>query len=72
MGDVTVHVSADEPEREPDVPVKVTVEGTTVSFNGVPTLHLVAPMGIDVVLADPVTQEVAAMYRAGYVHRHRA
>lgn len=55
----------------PDTPVTVTVDGTLVSFNGTPTLWLNEPLAREVVLADALTQHVAALYRKGYVHRAR-
>lgn len=58
-----------EPIEPPDIPVRVSVSGTLVSFNGVPTLWLNEPYPIDAVVADRVTQQVAEMYRRGYVHR---
>lgn len=66
---VVVNVTSSPGEPHRPVPVEVTVDGCLVSFNGVPTLWLNEPLPIGAVLADETTQHVAAMYRAGYVHR---
>lgn len=59
------------PDEAPDIPVTVTVDGCLVSFNGTPTLWLERPLAREDILSDRVTQQVAAMYRRGYVHRAR-
>jgi hypothetical protein len=71
--EVRIHMSTyDGPtEPEPLRPVEVTVQGVNVCFNGVPTLILVEPLPLSVVLHDPLTQQVASAYAHGYVHRVR-